>query len=45
MVMKIREEAEQMNERYNEETDKSKSASGEVSSLHAQIAELKKVRC
>ena len=43
MVLKIKEEAEQMHGRYNEETDKTKSASEEVSFLRAQIAELKQV--
>ena len=42
-MLKIKQEAEQIQEKYHEETDKTKSTSDEVLSLRAQVSELKKV--
>ena len=42
--MKIKQEAEQLNEKYTEDKGKHESTSQEVTSLRAQISELKQVR-
>ena len=43
IIMRIKQEAEQLNEKYNEDMGKHESTSEEVTALRAQISELKQV--
>ena len=43
VIVRIKQEAEQLNEKYNEDLGKHESTSQEVTALRAQISELKQV--